>query len=193
MSGIDQGQGQLWKPTKHESLWDDLRISAGQFRQNGAGNDPTTISWKTNLSLTAFQTNDELAFNTQMPHRFKQGSDLLLHLHWTPHTRGAAESGNTVAWKVELTIANVGAVFPATSTYDLTHTCTGTDDYSEITSSVTVPGSGLNISHQIIGRVYRDTGDTWAGTTAVQSPALIELDFHYEVDLPGSQVERTKT
>ena len=183
--GIDQGQGQVWKPQFHESLWNDMRAQPGSFIGFGFGSNPTIITWKSVLPLTAFQANDELPFTVQMSHGFKSGTDLNLHCHWTPHSRGVAESGNTVPWKVDMVVANVNGVFGSVQTYDLTDTCSGVDDQHEITAIATVPGSGLILSHIIVGRVYRDGAGTWVGTSAAQSPGLLELDFHFETDLAG--------
>ncbi len=44
-------------------------------------------------------------------------------------------------------------------------------------------------------KIYRsDTGtdDTWAGTSAAQSPGLLEVDFHHEIDTMGSRQEFIK-
>lgn len=43
-----------------------------------------------------------------------------------------------------------------------------------------------NISSMLICRIYRDTGDTWAGTIVAQSPILLEVDFHIPMDTQGS-------
>ena len=76
---LSQGQGKPWIHKQFEPLWDDLRIAGGQFFTFGFGNDPTNIAWKTVLEVTAFQVNDELGFSAQMPHRYKEGTDLKLH------------------------------------------------------------------------------------------------------------------
>jgi hypothetical protein len=76
---------------------------------------------------------------------------------------------------------------------DLTDTCEGVDDVHLTTPSVELDGSTLkDISGMIIGRVYRDAGDTWAGNIAAQAPALLEVDFHYQVDDLGSLLELVK-
>ena len=183
----------------NELKWDDLRIVPGAFEFSGSA-DPSLGAWQpqgagATFQLYIFQKNDEAFASVQMPHNYKEGTDLKVHLHWTPRDRGNEENGNTVGWKVDYTVSNINSAFPASSTADLSDACSGTDHQHEITSSVTVSGTGLTISHMIMLRIYRtDTGadDTWVGTTVAQSPALLEVDFHYQIDDRGSQDETSK-
>jgi hypothetical protein len=181
-------------------VWDDLRIGAGMFQFLGSS-DPTLDSWQPGGSgatflAYVFAKNDEVFSVAQLPHAYKEGSDLKFHIHWTPRDRGTAESGNAVGWKVDYSAISVGGTFLASSTVDLSDTCTGTDHYHEITSGVTVSGTGLTVSSMVQLRIYRsDTGadDTWAGTIAAQLPALLEFDMHYQLDTVGSLQETSKT
>jgi len=84
----------------------------------------------------------------------------------------------------------------ASSTVDLSDVCNGTDDEHNLTTSVTVDGTGLDISCIIMLRIYRsDTGadDTWVGTTSAQLPILLEFDIHFQSDSNGSDQEISKT
>lgn len=177
--------------TDTETVWEDLRIAVGQFKSNGAGADPAEIVYK-GVKIPEFTTLDELSFVTQMPHDYKEGSDYKVHLHWTPHSRGVAEDGNTVNWRVDLSIANIDGTFPVVATYDLTDTCANGADAHLMSTDVVVSGTGLTISHIILGRVYRIAGDSWATNTAGNNPALLEVDFHYEIDDTGSATHMVK-
>ena len=179
-----------------ETVWEDLRIVPGAFQLLGS-NDPTISSWQpggagTTFQVYKFQASDEVFFTCQIPHTYKQGTDIKAHVHWTPADRGNEESGNTVAWKIDYSWANIGTAFGSSSTVDLTDTTTGTDDYHEITSTVSITGTSKNVSSMLVCRLYRDTGDTWVGTSAAQSPALLEADFHFEIDTVGSRQELAK-
>jgi len=184
---------------KTSYTWDDLRIVPGAFKFAGTA-DPSLVNWQpggsgATLKVYAFKKNDVVFASCQMPHSYKEGSDLHFHIHWTPKNRGSTESGKYVGWKVDYTIADVHGTFGSTTTLDLSDACTGTNDYHEITSSVNVSGIGLHISHMIILRIYRsDTGtdDTWVGTTNATSPVLLEFDIHYQKDTIGSDEELTK-
>jgi hypothetical protein len=182
-----------------QSVWDDLRIVPGAFKFAGSA-DPSLQNWQpggsgATFKVYKFKKNDEAFASCQMPHTYKEGTDLEFHIHWTPANRGVAESGNKVGWKVDYTIAVVGGIFGASATVDLSDTCSGVNDKHELAGSVTVSGAGLKVSHIIVLRIYRtDTGtdDTWAGTTNAQSPALLEFDIHFRKDTMGSRQEFIK-
>lgn len=180
-------------------VWDDIRIVPGAFTFLG-NSDPTLEDWQPGGAGTTFQVykflkNDEVFASCQMPHGYKEGTDLEFHLHWTPCDRGNEENGNAVGWKVDYTMANPNGVFLSSATVDLSDVCNGVDDTHELTASVTVSGTGLSISHIIMLRIYRsDTGadDTWVSILAAQSPALLEFDIHFQKDTIGSRQELTK-
>ena len=195
---IEDGTGTL-RLNGDATVFDDLRVVPGAFSFAGAA-DPSLIDWQpggtgATFKVYAFRKNDEVFASCQMPHSYKEGSDIYPHIHWTPHSRGTAEDGASVGWKVDYSIANIGDAFPASTTLDLSDTVSGADDKHEIISSTAITGTGLKISHIIMLRIYRsDTGtdDTWAGTTADQSPVLLEFDIHFEIDTAGSRTELVK-
>ena len=183
-----------------ETVWDDLRIVPGAFQFSGTS-DPSIQDWQpggsgATLKIYKFKKNDQVFFSCQMPHTYKLGTNLMAHVHWTPCDRGNEESGNYVGWKIDCTFTDIYGTFSSTTTLDLSDACSGIDDYHEITSSVSLDGSGISgVSAMIMGRLYRsDTGsdDTWVGTLNSQSPGLLELDFHYRIDTLGSRKETVK-
>lgn len=183
-----------------DTAWDDMQILPGAFSFPGVS-DPTRSVWQPGgsgavFTVYKFEKNDIVGFTCQVPHTYKQGTDIKAHIHWTPCDRGAAEGvGALVGWKLDISWVNVNGVFVPSTTVDLSDACTGVDDQHEVSASVAVVGTGKNISSMIAGNIYRsDTGtdDTWAGATAVLSPAILEVDFHFEIDMPGSREEFTK-
>jgi hypothetical protein len=192
----NRGQGEI---DYFDVAWDDLRIVPGAFDFDGVG-DPSLEDWQPGGSGTTFKVykfaKDKYVFaSTQMPHAYKEGTDLYFHIHWTPCDRGSEEGTAKVGWKVDYSIANVHAAFPASQTADLSDACSGIDHQHEISASVIVSGTGLTISHVIMLKIYRsDTGtdDTWTGTTAAESPAFLEFDIHYQRDTNGSKEETSK-
>ena len=178
--------------------WEDLRIVPGAFSFGGSS-DPGLYDYQpsgagASFKVYKFNKNDQAFATCQMPHTYKQGSDLLAHIHWTPANRGVAEGAVEVGWKVDYSISNIGNNFVESGTIDLSDSCSGVDDKHELTASVSIPGTGLGISHIILLRIYRsDTGadDTWAGTGS-QAPALLEFDIHFQIDDRGSQEEKFK-
>ena len=183
------------------SVWDDLLINSGIFSFAGTA-DPTLSNWQpaasgTTFKVYKFKKNDVVYFSCQIPHTYKEGTDINVHVHWTPCDRGNEESGAYVGWKLDYSWANInGAAFGASATIDMSDTCTGTDDYHEVSAGLTsLDGTGMTISSMLVCSLYRsDTGtdDTWAGTLAAQSPALLQFDLHHEIDAAGSRIEWVK-
>jgi len=184
-----------------DTYWNDLNINVGIFEFAGNA-DPVLVNWNvggSGLTIKAYEfaVNDEIYFKIQVPHSIKLGSDLYCHLHWTPGTRGNEESGKIVGWKVQFLLANIGANFPATLyTVDLQDVCSGADHRHEITPDVLVElTEEINISAFIVGRIYRSDGgtdDTWSSSTSGQLPLLLGMDFHFEMDAPGSKDHLSK-
>jgi len=180
-------------------VWDDQQIVPGDLSFAG-DNDPTLSDWQPGASgatfkVYKFQKDDEAFAVAQFSHSYKQGEDVICHLHWSSGDRGGAEGTALVGWKVDYSWSNTSGVFPSSSTADLSDACSGVDDTHEITSGVTMTGTSKNISSMLVLRIYRsDTGadDTWAGVTAAQSPILLEFDIHYPIDTLGSRQEFIK-
>lgn len=181
--------------TGDATTWDDIRIVPGSFDRPGSS-DPSLQTWQpggsgATYNVWCFNQSDYVIFSCQVPHNYKIGSTLYIHVHWTPHDRGTAEATKTVAWKVDLSLVDLDGVFPSSETIDLTDTCDGTNDKHQMTPDVAITATASKVSAMIIGKLYRDSGDTWVGTGA-NAPAILELDLHYEIDTPGSRQRLAK-
>ena len=181
------------------TVWDDLRIVPGSFDRPGVS-DPAMVAYNPGGAgvatyLYEFALNNVASFTAQIPHNYKQGSPIYVHIHWTPRNRGVAEAGATVGWKVDYSWANIDGTFGAMGTADLSDACDGTNHKHQMTPEVAIAGAGKNISSMLLCNVKRtDTGadDTWAGAIAGQLPLLCEIDFHYEIDTVGSRQQSAK-
>jgi hypothetical protein len=183
------------------TVWDDLRIIPTAFDFAG-GTDPTLVNYQPTGSgavtkLYEFAKNDVAYFVAQLPHSYREGTDIFVHIHWTPGVRGTEENGKTVGWKVLYTWANIDGTFSAMSTADLSDACDGTDDKHQKTGYITIDGHTVpkTISSMLLCQVTRtDTGadDTWVSTTSGQLPLILEVDFHYEINTVGSRSSTAK-
>lgn len=180
------------------TVWDDLRITPGAFDYAGTG-DPDLIDYQpggsgATFKVYSFQSGDQAFFTVQLPHGYEPGSDIYVHVHWTPGSRGNEENGKTVAWKVDYSWADINDNFPASAVIDLTDTCDGTDHKHQMTPDILLTGVAADktISSMLICRIFRDAGDTWAGTIAAQSPILLEVDFHVPLNTVGSTTHTSK-
>ena len=177
-------------------VWDDCRVVPGSFDFPGNA-DPNLASWQpggsgATFKLYEFAPVDEVTIFVQLPHNYKEGTSLFCHVHWTPGLRGTAEDTKTVAWKADITKAGVDAAFAASATYDMTDTCDGTNHKHLMTPEAEISGSGLIVSSMLVGRLYRDAGDSWATNTAGNLPMILEFDIHYQIDDCGSAERLTK-
>lgn len=188
--------------TLSDTVWDDLRIVPGSFDRPGT-QDPAYIAYiPSGSGITTYLTewqktgNGDLAsFTCQIPHGYKVGEDIYVHIHWTPGARGNEESGNSVGWKIQYTWANIDGTFATMGTANLSDICDGTDHKHQMTDDVQITGSGKGISSMLICNILRsDTGadDTWVSGTSGQLPMLLEVDFHYPIDTMGSSAINAK-
>ena len=194
----------VWSWKSWPTVRDDLLINSWMFKFAGIS-DPTMQdrqpwgSWAT-FKVYKFKKNDEIFFSCQLPHTYKEWTDIRAHIHWTPWDRWTAESWNSVGWKLDYTRANVRSwTFPSSSTIDLQWVCSWTNDKHEVahwlTSEAILDWDWKKISSMLVCRLYRtDTwaDDTWVWTSNANSPALLQFDFHHEIDSNGSRWERIK-
>ena len=182
-----------------QDVWDDVRVVPGSFTRPGSS-DPTLRTYTPGGAGTAtylyeFAKGDIVTFMVQIPHKYKEGEDISVHLHWTPGDNGAGESGNYVGWKVDYSWANVDGTFGSMATADLSDVCDGTDHKHQMTPEVTITGTGKDISSMLMCNLKRtDTGadDTWAGSGTGNLPMILEVDFHFPIDTIGSRQQATK-
>jgi len=180
-------------------VYDDIRIVPGAFDRPGVA-DPAIVAYDVNgggvsTYLWEFAKGDIASFTIQLPHSYKQGTDITAHVHWTPGPRGNEESGATVGWKINYSWANIGGAFGTMATADLSDACAGTDHIHQMTPEATITGTSKEISSMLMCNIKRTaTGadDTWAGTVSGQLPLLLEIDFHYQIDTLGSRQLITK-
>ena len=178
--------------------WDDIRIVPTLFDVIG-NTDPSIVDYQpggsgSTFKMYAFAKGDEGFFTIQLPHSYKPESDLKAHVHWTPGSRGVAENTKVVQWRLDYTITSIGSNFGTAQTISIPGTCSGIDHKHEKTAGVTIAGTGLGISSQLIGKIYRwnDASDTWVGTTAAELPIFIEFDIHFEQNSVGSRQPTSK-
>ena len=156
----------------------------------GSTNVPIDIGFGTCLFLLGFLEGDQVYFTVQIPHSYKEGSDLKPHVHWTT-TTGTPGTGD-VGWGLDYSVSAIAGTFSSTNSKTGTTIVepkigtTGANIHT-ITSLGTISGSGLGISSVLVCRLYRTTDGNFA------SPALLlGMDFHFEKDTEGSRSDFTK-
>lgn len=179
--------------------FEDLRVPMSSTRR-GAAEDPLYSKFRDDGSGSVgvygswFRTNqtEDLFFEVQMPHGWKEGSTLYPHIHWSPKTN---TGGNKVRWGFEYIWVNVGGTFGNTTvTYaeDPIPPIGGSPTaYQHVISDFpSIDGTGQTLSSMLVCRVFRD--GTHANDSYNNSALMLQFDFHYEIDADGSREEYNK-
>jgi len=177
--------------------WDDYRIPVNGLKIKGTVDEPKWDDFIGNTGILWFEDgkSQDVLFTVQLPHSWKEGSDIKPHVHWSTG-RGADDAPGTdrVEWGLEYYWANVGDVFPSNTPIiygDLVPTsATGNLALREhtITPLGTISGTGYDLSSMLVCRLFRvnKSGD-YSGDAG-----LLEIDFHFEIDSNGSNEDFEK-
>ncbi len=182
------------------SSWDDLRVPLSatkkgeskkpgfaKLKDDGSGSQGVFCEWFDDGN------EEELYFAVQLPHGYKYGTNLHAHIHWTPSANGTA--GEKVTWGLEYTLSEIGGVFGNTTI--ITSSDRVPDDAAPVanthylTEVGTIDGSAIDsVSSMLICRLFRGSTDT--DDTYDDDAGVLEFDFHFESDAPGSRTEYVK-
>lgn len=181
-------------------VWDDLRTPGHAVRASGGSPPDLVAGFGGNASLYSLQFNgagstvEEVFFDIQMPHTWKQGSVIYPHVHFSPTSTNTADTvSRTVRFVLDYTWVNVNDAFGVVSSVEMTKAFIPNDALWQhlIASNATgIDGTGKNISSVLKCRLYRDPGN--AADTYPQDVALNSFDIHFQVDSLGSTLEYTK-
>lgn len=183
---IDTGTGNtvVFEPP----VWTDLSIAMAQAR-TPASLAPTWTPYKGSQvpAFSASQVN-VLYFSAQLPHSYKEGTDLEFHIHIAYPD---AVAGNSV-WYFTYSWANVGDPFLAPSdSGQVIIASPGVADQHDLAELITViNGAGKTISSVLLCSIQRTGthGDDNYGNVIY----LVSGDFHFQMDTLGSRTELLK-
>lgn len=175
--------------------WDDLRVPMTSAVGGGA-NQPTFSKFRDNgvgsTGVFAYQflpfVDRDLFFWAQMPHRWEEGVSIRPHIHWCT-VLGSGPTGD-IYWEFEYTVARVTIPFPTTTIDSLIGSATAVPAEHQLDSFQPITMTNNLISTMLgcrISRLGSNALDTYAYLTA-----LLEFDFHFTLDTPGSLTELTK-
>lgn len=188
-STADDSYNDRFDPTVY---WDDLRVAVSSVRVQGVSNIPGWGAFKTTLQLLWFDatTMEQVYFAVQIPHAYRQRTDLHPHVHWVPAANGSANQ--KVSWGLEYSWAKIGSVFPSTVTiYGNEHVLADTSvvaDKHYLTPLGIIDGSNIDaVSAMLTCRLFRDATGAGATDDYTADAGLLEIDFHYQIDSLGSR------
>jgi hypothetical protein len=182
--------------------WNDLVVNPA-MAQNKTSSAPTWSAFVPNIYTWAFEDSktEEVYFYVQLPHNYKEGSDIYPHVHWSGTT---APGTKRVKWGLDYQWVNLNDNFSSSAgttiygsgvvTGDATTTLTA---YQHTITPILgsgvnggIVGTGKKLSSMLLCHFYRlgsDAEDTYTG-----SAYLLSFDFHYEIDSFGSSQQYTK-
>lgn len=186
-----------------DTYWEDLRVP-GTATTFGAANSPTLAVWLTDgegspsrgvwLRWFSEAADEELFFTVQLPHSYKEGTAIEAHVHWVPEADGGLNE--KVSWGLEYTWSSMAAIFGNTTIiYGDTTTPNDTGlliNKHYVTELGTIDGTGMTISSMLACRLFRDAAQAGGTDDYGDEAGLLEFDFHYQIDRPGSRQEYVK-
>lgn len=171
------------------TVWEDENYDA--FTAGGVSDPNLTIVDGSGVSLPAFPHNQtkSLQGGREVPHSYKNGTNIVLHVHFMPTT--APSNAETVKFSVEYYIKG-GNTKIASSVAAATYTfATGALEAwrEHRVDLATVTGTNITIGMQAMVKITRTNGD--AGSYA--NPVVVStFGYHYEKDTVGSRTITTK-
>jgi len=179
-----------------EVVWDDLVVPTTGIRFGGAA-AAIEAAYKGGLVASFSSAADNyLYFTFQLPHTYKEGTDVEFHIHWTIPVSGGAAGAENVKWDFTSS-ASSAALAPSYETFPGATAHAGvTVDVQNIaadshiaTEIATITGSGFEASEVIICSLKRDVS---VGGDYGNAVYLVSLDLHYQIDTMGSRQEWVK-
>jgi len=174
------------------TVWKDLRTPVNNVRV-------PTVKYP---AWTAFRGSQVLAFADQavagneeevylalqMPHDYKEGTDLYVHPHFV---YSANQTGTKVRWGLSYSWANLDDEFPVETTIYKNSVLTTNDAYDHrLSSFAPIDGTGKKLSSMLLLRLFRNSSS--GDDDYTDEVYLLEIDAHYVIDALGSAQELIK-
>ncbi len=166
--------------------YDDFRW-VGQGKATGPNNPARTGINGTGIEVWEFTTGKILhSDSNQLPHDYKEGTDIIPHLHWCPSTTGTYTGTWTMRYVDYLDAAN-GTALLAQKTITISFNAAMTAFQMQSADfSAVIAGAGRKISSMIHANLELTL-------TAGTSCFLNGWDGHYQKDRLGSVQPTSKT
>jgi len=170
------------------SVWRARLVPAIPFGLGAGAPDRIKLA-ASNIEVLAFDGSaltEEISGSLEIPHDYKEGTDLHPLVIWGPTTNGA---GN-VKWHGEFIVSSIGSIDSGSTSISVVN-ATNTAAWENFKADFPVmAGAGLTIGKQLSFRIFRDPTD---GQDTYGADAFIKnFGFHYEVDTMGSREINTK-
>lgn len=168
--------------TYTNTYYDDIQINP--YTVNLRSTDEAVFTSYKGAQVLNFPDDKDamIYFTLQIPHQYKEGSNLSFHLH-TVYSSSSTSSSDS--WTFTYAWANVNDSFPTDETSVTSSTNVNlpvSSNKNSIRPIATLDGTGKKMSSILICSLMRNgIADAYNGNVYVLS-----MDFHMEMDKPGS-------
>jgi hypothetical protein len=161
-------------------VYNDIIINATNLRPGGSA--PAFKEFVTGIYQISFvNANTDIVYGSfEIPHGYKEGTDLEVHIHWSP---SSTNTGNCV-FNFDYSVANMSTgVFGPAAQKTLTAAGSGVAlQHQYSTGNTAIDGDDIKIGDVIVFALSRPAGDAFTGDAFLHS-----IGLHYECDTLGSR------
>ena len=169
-----------------ESVYDDIYLPISITKLGATA--PTWTAFHGNISQYTFAINDYVQGSFELPHGYKEGTDLNIHTHIV--TNGA-EASKEARYSFEYWIADSGE--SSTATVIITSddkALTNADGVHEYIDMGDITGTGYKIG-AIVCFLFKRVALV-GGDSPSDDPFVVSVGCHYQIDTMGSSTETVK-
>lgn len=172
------------------TVFNDANVGAMTFITGGTL--PGIVEWLdstgagTGIYTRGFAVNESGSGSIEIPHDYKEGTDMTFHLHWGAND--APTGKDYVKWQVDYFISRSAVATPVKATL-VVESEVAQYEHKMSNLAPVITGTNLKIGDQvnfILTRIAA-VGDAYAGETLVET-----IGFHYECDTLGSNLISSK-
>jgi len=164
--------------------WNDINKSLLPLSTGANVPSIIAVNGATRLKVRAFNgigTVNELGEGLEILHDYKEGTDIIPHIHWAATTTAA---GN-VKWNLAYMWVDRDGVFTTETVISVTVATSGVAWQEQRTNFPTISGAGKTIGSRFHFVLYRDPTDV--ADTYTADAAAFDFGIHYERDTVGSR------
>ena len=170
-------------PVYEDVTFDTISLATGA----GTPPDIGTLD-STGIELSLFARAETVSGSMEIPHDYKEGTDISFHIHALAPTIDAANE--VIQFQLEYVWYAIGDTISSSTTINLEHTVLSTDTAwtSFIITSADISGSGKTMGSQFAFKLTRNNtgGDTYTGSGVSEDVAVNQVGVHYQKDSLGS-------
>lgn len=186
ISKIKELEGRIkYLETAKMKYFDDSQVPALTLTRSGTG-VPSLDTFKNGTLLYTFTDESvagnekQLFFSIQLPHRWKEGSNVEPHIHYAPNTNTAG----TVRFGLEYVWQSINGVYGATEPIIYVDADKGSVAFAhKLKSFGSISGAGQTASSVLVGRIFRNSSH--ANDNYAEKVFILSFDLHIEHDKLG--------